>query len=89
MTDAAELLSAYEQCEQITREQARNFSWGIRLLPTPKRQALSAVYAVARRIDDIGDGTLPVPEKQRLLADARDGATHPQPARRPGPGGPR
>jgi phytoene synthase len=78
MADPAELLSAYEQCERITREQARNFSWGIRLLPTPKRQALSAVYAVARRIDDIGDGTLPVSEKQRLLADARDGATQPQ-----------
>jgi 15-cis-phytoene synthase len=74
---AAELLGAYRQCEQITRDQARNFSWGIRLLPTPKRRALSAVYAVARRIDDIGDGTLPVSEKQRLLAAARDGATRP------------
>ncbi|MDT4909560.1 MAG: 15-cis-phytoene synthase [Pseudonocardiales bacterium] len=78
MADSAELLSAYEQCEKITREQARNFSWGIRLLPTPKRRALSAVYAVARRIDDIGDGTLPVTEKQRLLADAREGATQPR-----------
>ena len=24
---------AYRECERITREQARNFAWGIRLLP--------------------------------------------------------
>jgi phytoene synthase len=68
---------AYRTCEQITREQARNFSWGIRLLPAHKRGALSAVYAMARRIDDIGDGTLPAEEKVRLLAQARDVATDP------------
>src|SRR6266567_8054139 len=69
--------AAYALCEQITREQARNFSWGIRLLPAPKRRALSAVYAVARRIDDIGDGDLPAPEKLRQLAIARAGSTAP------------
>jgi phytoene synthase len=69
--------AAYAECERITREQARNFSWGIRLLPAPKRSALSAVYAMARRIDDIGDGSLPAAEKRRLLADARKVATDP------------
>jgi phytoene synthase len=49
---------SFEHCERITREQAKNFAYGIRLLPKPKRQALSAVYALARRIDDVGDGTL-------------------------------
>jgi 15-cis-phytoene synthase len=68
---------AYGECERITREQARNFSWGIRLLPEPKRKALSAVYAMARRIDDIGDGSLPPAEKTRLLAEARKEATAP------------
>ncbi|HEY7050023.1 MAG TPA: presqualene diphosphate synthase HpnD [Jatrophihabitantaceae bacterium] len=68
---------AYDLCERITREQARNFAWGIRLLPAPKRRALSAVYAVARRIDDIGDGDLPPDEKLRQLAAAREGATNP------------
>jgi 15-cis-phytoene synthase len=62
---------AYQICEQITREQARNFSWGIRLLPAAKRTALSAVYAFARRIDDIGDGDLPADEKLRRLAAER------------------
>ncbi|MGI8881076.1 MAG: phytoene/squalene synthase family protein [Jatrophihabitans sp.] len=77
MTDAARIAAAYQECERITRQEARNFSWGIRLLPAAKRTALSAVYAVARRIDDIGDGALPVDQKVRLLAQARQGATAP------------
>jgi phytoene synthase len=68
---------AYLECERITREQARNFSWGIRLLPPAKRGALSAVYAMARRIDDIGDGSLPADQKLRMLAEARAVATDP------------
>jgi phytoene synthase len=63
--------AAYAECERITGSQARNFAWGIQLLPGPKRRALSAVYALARRIDDIGDGTLPPEEKLRLLAEQR------------------
>jgi phytoene synthase len=74
MTDVA---AAYKHCEQITRNQARNFAWGITLLPAEKRRALSAVYAMARRIDDIGDGTLPTVDKMRLLAEARAVATDP------------
>ncbi len=62
---------AYRHCEQVTRTQARNFSYGIRLLPGPKRRALSAVYALARRVDDIGDGTLPAADKLAALEDAR------------------
>jgi len=63
--------AAYRRCEEITWSQARNFSYGIRLLPPAKRQALAAVYAFARRIDDIGDGTLPAPEKLAALDQAR------------------
>jgi 15-cis-phytoene synthase len=63
--------AAYEHCERVTREQAKNFAYGIRLLPPDKRGALSAVYALARRIDDIGDGTLPPERKLSELADAR------------------
>jgi len=62
---------AYAQCERITWEQARNFAYGIRLLPPDKRRALAAVYAFARRIDDIGDGDLPTAEKTARLEAAR------------------
>jgi len=67
--------AAYRECETITRQQAKNFAYGIALLPGDKRRALSAVYAFARRIDDIGDGTLPVPEKVAELAAARTAVT--------------
>ena len=65
--DRNQVIAAYRTCEAITWKQARNFAYGIRLLPPDKRRRLSAVYAYARRIDDIGDGDLPVPEKLRLL----------------------
>jgi 15-cis-phytoene synthase len=67
--------TAYRHCEEITWSQARNFSYGIRLLPAAKRRALATVYAFARRIDDIGDGTLPAPDKLAALAEARASIT--------------
>jgi 15-cis-phytoene synthase len=67
----ASVEQAYMVCEQITREQARNFHYGIRLLPPPKRTALCALYALARRIDDIGDGPLPPAEKEAALSAVR------------------
>jgi phytoene synthase len=62
---------AYDRCEEITRAEARNFSYGIRLLPAPKRRAMSALYAIARRIDDIGDGEAPAAAKLVGLAEVR------------------
>jgi 15-cis-phytoene synthase len=59
--------AARRYCAQITRQQAANFYYGMRLLPAPKRAALFAIYAFARRVDDIGDGTLPPARKGELL----------------------
>jgi 15-cis-phytoene synthase len=75
MTDRVR--AAYDACEAITRREAKNFSYGIRLLPPVKRRALSAVYAVARRIDDIGDGPLPPEDKMTALADTRKAVRDP------------
>jgi 15-cis-phytoene synthase len=66
-----ELSEAYRECERITWSQARNFAYGIRLLPPAKRRGLAVIYAFARRIDDIGDGTLPPEEKIAALEQAR------------------
>jgi phytoene synthase len=52
---AVEVELAYRECERTTRREAANFYYGIRLLPVVKRQAMSAVYAFARRVDDVGD----------------------------------
>ncbi|WP_446040664.1 presqualene diphosphate synthase HpnD [Streptomyces sp. SID1121] len=68
---SAPVLAAYSYCEAVTGQQARNFAYGIRLLPTDKRQAMSALYALSRRVDDIGDGTLEPAAKQARLEDTR------------------
>lgn len=62
---------AYAECERITRTEAKNFYYGIRLLPPDKRSALCALYALARRIDDIGDGDLAPAAKTEALAGLR------------------
>ena len=68
--DDLALRQAYAECERITWSQARNFGYGIRLLPPAKRRGLAAIYAYARRIDDIGDGTLSPQQKiSRLDAE--------------------
>jgi 15-cis-phytoene synthase len=72
-----ELTDAYRECERITWTQARNFAYGIRLLPAEKRRGLAVIYAFARRIDDIGDGTMPPQEKIAALEAARDALTKP------------
>jgi 15-cis-phytoene synthase len=67
---------AYSICESTTRTRARNFHYGIRLLPREKRLALCAVYALARRVDDIGDGGLPEEVKRRELGILRRDIAH-------------
>jgi 15-cis-phytoene synthase len=64
---AADVDRAYRRCEAITRTQAANFFYGIRLLPRERRRAMCAVYAFARHVDDIGDGALEPGEKLRRL----------------------
>ena len=66
-----DLNEAYRECERITWSQARNFAYGIRLQPYAKRRGLAVIYAFARRIDDIGVGTLPgqqedMPPEQKI-----------------------
>lgn len=67
----AQVTAAYRYCEAVTGAQARNFAYGIRLLPAAKRQAMSALYAFSRRVDDIGDGGLAPEAKQRRLEETR------------------
>lgn len=69
---AIEIEYAYRECEQITRREAANFYYGIRLLPRFKRQAMCAVYAFARRIDDIGDGEFEADRRLTALTEQRE-----------------
>ena len=62
---------AYAEVERLTRRRARNFAYGIMVLPRPKRQAIAAIYAFAREVDDIADGDLPLDEKRERLERLR------------------
>jgi 15-cis-phytoene synthase len=64
---------AYAEVERLTRRQARNFAYGIMVLPREKRRAIAAIYAFARRVDDVADGGLPSEEKREQLEQLRTG----------------
>ncbi|HKT45309.1 MAG TPA: squalene/phytoene synthase family protein, partial [Gaiellaceae bacterium] len=58
---------AYAEVQKVTRARAKNFAYGIMVLPRPKRRAIAAVYAFAREVDDIADGDAPAGEKRERL----------------------
>src|SRR5205085_7851253 len=62
---------AYAEAERLTRRRARNFAYGIMVLPRPKRHAIAAIYAFAREVDDVADGPLPREEKRARLEALR------------------
>ena len=65
----SQLAVAYSVCTGIARNNAKNFYYGFLVLPKPKRQAISAVYAFMRRCDDITDDPgLPLMERRVKLA---------------------
>ncbi len=70
MSVATEL--AYEHCRQLVRSSGSSFYAGMRILPSDRREAIFAVYALARRVDDIADGVLPGDEKLSQLSSLRE-----------------
>ena len=62
---------AYAEVERLTRRRARNFAYGIMVLPRPKRRAIAAIYAFARRVDDIADSPGTDEEKREQLQALR------------------
>jgi phytoene synthase len=72
---APALERAYAACADITRREARNFAYGIALLPPPKRRAMAVVYALARRVDDIVDEPGPTDARARALDALQDRVT--------------
>lgn len=49
--------AAMRYCRDLTRRRAKNFYYGLKLLPEPQRSALYAMYAWMRRADDLTDGS--------------------------------
>ena len=63
--------SPQQVVDRITGQAKSSFSLGMKLLARPRREAMRAVYAFCRTVDDIADGPLPAAEKRRMLADWR------------------
>ncbi|QPC46039.1 phytoene/squalene synthase family protein [Mangrovibacillus cuniculi] len=60
-----DLQDAYQQCEEIIKHHSKTFYRAFSLLPKAKKQAVWAVYAFCRHVDDIVDeGNHPVKELQ-------------------------
>jgi len=72
IVEGSALRDAYECCRRITRSNARNFYFGLRLTPEPKRSSLYAIYAWMRRADDLVDDSV---GDQAALADFRERTT--------------
>ena len=53
--------------KKMVKKSGTSFFWSIRMLPSPKRNAMYTIYAFFRHIDDIVDGDAPVVEKQELI----------------------
>jgi presqualene diphosphate synthase len=53
------------------RTASTSFYWAMRLLAPPRREAMFAVYAFCRAVDDIADSDQPVVRKKALLAEWR------------------
>ncbi len=63
-----EVAASYGECRNVARRAASNFYYPFYLLPRAKRDALCALYAFMRLVDDVSDTPGGVAEKQRGLA---------------------
>jgi len=55
------------QVRRVAAGSGSSFYWPMRLLPPDRRDAMFAVYAFCREVDDIADGDLPAEDKVRGL----------------------
>ncbi|MGD0431515.1 MAG: presqualene diphosphate synthase HpnD [Acetobacteraceae bacterium] len=60
-----------DEVERLVREAGTSFYRGMRVLPPDRRQAMYAIYAFCRIVDDIADEEGTLPDKLRGLAEWR------------------
>lgn len=68
---ASQLDQAYDHCQRVARQHAKNFYYAFRTLPSKRRRAIYAAYAFCRLCDDIADGDTLIEEKRRRFAETR------------------
>jgi phytoene synthase len=65
-----DLARAYGECRAIARREAKNFYYAFVALPTPRRNAICAIYAFMRQADDLSDDESISREERRKRLDA-------------------
>ncbi len=63
-----EVAHSYSECRRVARASASNFYYAFFMLPAEKRDALCALYAFMRLVDDVSDTVGGAADKQRGLA---------------------
>ncbi len=62
-------MTAMEQSRAITRKSASNLALAFVMLPKPKRDGMSALYAFCREVDDVADDeSTPIEQRRQQLA---------------------
>ena len=74
--EALNLDDAYAICRAIAKREAKNFYYSFVALPTPRRNAICAIYAFMRRADDLSDDESLSREARRHNLDAWLAAWH-------------
>ena len=72
LADPADEAALRETIRRRVEAAGTSFYWAMRLLPEDRRNAMYAVYAFCREVDDIADDERPAAQKQQALADWRD-----------------
>jgi 15-cis-phytoene synthase len=57
---------AYTECRAIAKREAKNFYYSFVALPTPRRNAICAIYAFMRKADDLSDDESISREERRV-----------------------
>ncbi len=70
--DQARLRASKAHVKRLVERSGTSFYWGMRLLPLAKREAMFAIYAFCREVDDIADGEMTAAEKRHALDGWRD-----------------
>jgi len=64
--NGTDLESSYECCRRVARNAASNFYYAFYMLPRPKRDALCAIYAFMRLVDDASDAPVSATDENAL-----------------------
>ena len=64
----SELAASQQHVRAIVADSGTSFYWGMRLLPAVKREAMFAIYAFCREVDDIADSDASPASKRAGLA---------------------